>query len=431
MFDGDLPVILFGDHTRRVKLVDQAFVVGAQGIKILHLQTGFDPRFLYYQFPTLDIPNKGYSRHFQYLRKVQFVAAPSEEQPRIVAEIEKQFTRLDAATTALKRVQANLKRYRASVLKAACEGRLVPTEAELARKEGRDYEPADKLLQRILRERRTRWEADTLAKMQASGKPLKDDHWKQKYKEPSAPDTSNLPPLLEGWCWTIAEALADVVDPQPSHRTPPESAKGVPYIGMGDVTKTGQIDRQNARRVSADVLVEHRERYKLRTGDFFIGKIGTIGNPVRIDEPFDYALSANVVLIQPHECPLLFSYMSTGAFNQMLVEGSRATTQAAFGIQKMRALPCPVPPLHEQRRIVQELEEKLSQIDRLFALTFLETIRCSRLRQAILASAFNGELVSQNPTDEPASALLDRVRAERASTTGSKAVRGPKQRRKS
>jgi hypothetical protein len=90
-------------------------------------------------------------------------------------------------TAALKRVQANLKRYRASVLKAAREGRLVPTEAELARKEGRDYEPADKLLQRILRERRARWEADTLAKMQASGKSPKDNNWKQKYKEPPAP----------------------------------------------------------------------------------------------------------------------------------------------------------------------------------------------------------------------------------------------------
>ena len=79
---------------------------------------------------------------------------PLPEQHRIVAEIEKQFTRLDASVAALKRVQANLKRYRASVLKAACEGKLVPIEAELARSEGRDYEPADQLLERILSERR-------------------------------------------------------------------------------------------------------------------------------------------------------------------------------------------------------------------------------------------------------------------------------------
>ena len=77
----------------------------------------------------------------------------------MVAEIEKQFTRLDASIAALKRAQANLKRYRASVLKAACEGKLVPTEAEFAHAEGRDYEPADQLLERILAERCTRWES--------------------------------------------------------------------------------------------------------------------------------------------------------------------------------------------------------------------------------------------------------------------------------
>ena len=83
----------------------------------------------------------------------------SPEQRRIVEAIQTQFTRLDNAVTALQRVKANLKRYRASVLKAACEGRLVPTDAELARSEGRDYEPAGVLLKRLLSERR------------ASGKP--------------------------------------------------------------------------------------------------------------------------------------------------------------------------------------------------------------------------------------------------------------------
>ena len=92
-----------------------------------------------------------------------------------------------------RRVQVNLKRYRASVLKAACEGRLVPTEAELARKEGRTYETGEQLLARILKERRAKWETDQLAKMHAAGKPPKDDDWKKKYKEPEPPDASNLP----------------------------------------------------------------------------------------------------------------------------------------------------------------------------------------------------------------------------------------------
>ena len=150
--------------------------------------------------------------------------------------MEKQFTRLDAATAALKRVQANLKRYRASVLKTACEGRLVPTEAELARQEGRDYEPADNLLQRILRERRARWETDTLAKMQASGKPPKDNNWKQKYKEPSAPDTSNLPPLPEGWCWALlGQAFGVYVGATPSRGVPEYWNGSIPWVSSGEV----------------------------------------------------------------------------------------------------------------------------------------------------------------------------------------------------
>ena len=120
------------------------------------------------------------------------------EQRRIVDALESYFTRLDDAIATLERVQANLKRYRASVLKAAVEGRLVPTEAELARAEGRDYEPASVLLERILAERRRRWEEAELAKMKAKGKAPKDDKWKAKYEEPAAPDTTSCPSCRRG-----------------------------------------------------------------------------------------------------------------------------------------------------------------------------------------------------------------------------------------
>ena len=119
---------------------------------------------------------------------------PLAEQRRIVAGIETQFTRLDASVSALRRAQAHLKRYRASVLKAACEGRLVPTEAELARSEGRDYEPAAVLLERILAERRARWESQ--------------EHRQGKYKEPAPPNTFGLPELPEGWvCATVEHVI--------------------------------------------------------------------------------------------------------------------------------------------------------------------------------------------------------------------------------
>ena len=103
------------------------------------------------------------------MRQIPLLVPPLPEQHRIVAALESYFTRLDDAVATLERVQRNLKRYRASVLKAAVEGRLVPTEAELARVEGRTYEPASVLLERILAERRRRWEDAELAKMKAKG----------------------------------------------------------------------------------------------------------------------------------------------------------------------------------------------------------------------------------------------------------------------
>ncbi len=122
-----------------------------------------------------------------------FPLLPLPEQHRIVAAIETQFTRLDAGVAALRRVQANLRRYRAAVLKAACEGKLVPTEAELARTEGRDYEPAAVLLERILAARREKWVQENP---------------KKKYQEPAGPDVSGLPELPEGWCWATVGELA-------------------------------------------------------------------------------------------------------------------------------------------------------------------------------------------------------------------------------
>ena len=121
---------------------------------------------------------------------------PLPEQRRIVAAIETQFARLDASVAALRRAQANLKRYRASVLKDACEGRLVPAEAELARSGGREYEPAAVLLGRILAERRARWESQ--------------EKRRGKYREPSAPDASALPQLPEGWVWGSLDQLSTI-----------------------------------------------------------------------------------------------------------------------------------------------------------------------------------------------------------------------------
>ena len=171
-----------------------------QGFKSFVLPDKIDSSFVYYYLKCAreTIEGLGGGTTFKEISgtaaaTIPLAVAPLAEQHRIVAEIETQFTRLDASVSALRRAQANLKRYRASVLKAACEGRLVPTEAELARSEGRDYEPAAVLLERILAERRARWESR--------------EKRRGKYKEPSSLDTSALPELPEGWAWAVIEQL--------------------------------------------------------------------------------------------------------------------------------------------------------------------------------------------------------------------------------
>lgn len=354
------------------------------------------------------------------LRKHSIRVAPVAEQRRIVDQIEALFTDLDAAMAALKRVQANLKRYRASVLKAACEGRLVPTEAELARKQGRPYETGEQLLKRILRERRARWEADQLAKMLASGKPPTNDDWKKKYKVPEPPDTSNLPGLPEGWTWAnidiIAETVGGITKGQKRRLT--DILRTVPYLRVANVQR-GYLDLSEMKDIQAteeeindlrlqpnDILFnEGGDRDKLGRGWIWEGQIAEC-----IHQNHVYRAR----LITSDVEPRFVSYFANSAGRRYFMdEGKQTTNLASINLTKLRAFPVPTPPSTEQRRIVAELQRQLEYCDFVVQSCELGVKRASRLRQAILKRAFEGKLVPQDPNDEPASVLLERIRAER------------------
>ena len=149
--------------------------------------------------------------------------------------------------------------------------------------------------------------------------------------------------------------VADTIDPQPSHRTPPIDESGIPYISIKDCDyKTGRIDFEGARKVGRKVLEEQSKRYTLHDGDFVIGKIGTIGNPVFIPPRDDYTLSANVVLVQPNNnlvSPYFLKYsLESDYVNRQFAEAKNSTSQAAFGIQKVRTIKVMNPDLNIQRK---------------------------------------------------------------------------------
>ena len=328
---------------------------------------------------------------------------PIPEQHRIVAEIEKQFTRLDASVAALKRVQANLKRYRASVLKEACEGRLVPTEAALARAEGRDYEPADQLLERILAERRARWESQ--------------EKCRGKYKEQSPPDTSSLPELPEGWVWA---SLALVGEVRLGRQRSPKRAKGPhmrPYLRAANVTWHG-LDLSDVKEM--DFSPHEYEIYQLRRGDILLaeasGSADEVGKPAIWDEQIEGCCFQNTLIrvrAFPATVPYLHRYLMSDARSGALGRAARGVGIHHLGAQRAESWAVALPPLAEQRRIVAEIERRLSVIQQTEATVEANLTRAERLRQSILKRAFEGKLVPQDPNDEPASVLLERIKAER------------------
>lgn len=193
------------------------------------------------------------------------------------------------------------------------------------------------------------------------------------------------------------DKIADMIDPQPSHRTPTEVMNGVPYIGVGDIDYSiRKIKFGEARKVSPAILQEHKERYTLHNGDFIMGKIGTIGKPFVVPLPQNYTLSANVILIQPN-CEKVLSEFLYWQFcsplvTQQLTVGAAATSQPAFGIKKARLLSIRMCGIDQQRRIVSEIEDALSICGSIEQTIDTSLQQAEALRQSILKQAFEGGL---------------------------------------
>ena len=324
---------------------------------------------------------------------------------------------------ALRRTRTNLKRYRAAVLKAACEGRLVPTEAELARAEGRNYESGEQLLARILAERRARWEVDQREKYAKSGKqpPF---NWRAKYEEPAAPDTSELPEVPEGWCWASIESVSiKVVDGV--HKKPNYVAAGVPFVTVRNLTAGAGISFDRLNYVTEEDHREFTKRANPERGDLLVSKDGTLGVVRLIKTDTEFSIFVSVAMIKPVMRQLAeyltYALASPQVQRQMVPKGSGLQH---IHLEDLRADCIPLAPLTEQQRIVAEVERRLSVVDQMEAAVDSGLKRAERLRQAILKRAFEGRLVPQDPNDEPASVLLERIRAERGMVDGDVKKRG-------
>jgi type I restriction enzyme S subunit len=310
---------------------------------------------------------------------------PLPEQRRIVAEIEQQFTRLDAGVAALRRVQANLKRYRAAVLKAACEGLLVPTEAELqsgsgvpplgSQKKRQDatstFETGEQLLARILTERRKNW----------SGR--------GKYKEPEAPNKTNVYPLPIGWRWTNIGQVAEVGTGATPNRGRREYYTGgeIPWVTSGCVNNP-RVDK--ADQFVTSVALDQCNLTVYPPGTLILAMYGE-GKTRGMAAELGLAATTNQALaaIQTPEAIRGFIKVVLWKTYEDIRKSASGGVQPNLNLSLVRAIPVPLPCLAEQTRIVAEVERRLSVVDELESVVTANLQRATRLRQSILQTAFS------------------------------------------
>ena len=376
LIPGSIPESVFASYLIRVRLLEEVY-----------------PKYVAYFFRSGDYwrqitenqagigqPNVNGTK----LAQIKIPVAPLNQQGLIVAEIEKQFSRLDEAVANLNRVKANLKRYKVAVLKAAVEGKLT----EDWRKQHFNIEPASKLLGRMLAERRSKWTG------------------KGKYKELPIPDTTILPRLPLTWTWSSVETIcSDVVDCL--HSTPKWQATGRACLRTTEF-RSGRLDLSDVRYVSQATYEARIQRLTPRENDIVYSREGGIlGLACMIPARLNPCLGQRMMLLRSHALfspNLLMYWLNSPDLLARVRSLTGGSASPHLNVGEVKSFPVPVTPVAEQNAIVAEVERRLSVIEELEATVEANLTRADRLRQSILKDAFSGKLISQGSYNQDGTA---------------------------
>ena len=376
---GDVLVSMTRPNRNAVAIVPAELdgAIGSTGFHVLRARDGVDPRWIFNAVQT-----KSFIASMEDLvqgalypavrpkdiQSYSIPVPPLDEQRIAVAEIEKQFSRLDEAVANLKRVKANLKRYKAAVLKAAVEGHLVPTEADLARNECHSFETGGELLRRVIDSRRK--------------------EWKGKFKEPTAPDNAKLSYLPSGWALASVDQLAQV------------GTGATPNRGRADYFDNGTVPWVTSAVVNERYVDEASEfvtTKALAETNLTLYPIGTLvvamygeGKTrgkcaeLRVSATTNQALAA--LQVDSRVCRYLRMFLEHNYEETRKV--ASGGVQPNLNLSLVRSIVVPLPPLVEQRRIVDEVERHLSLVRGVEAQVDANLKRAERMRQAVLQTAF-------------------------------------------
>ncbi len=403
------PIFLFGDHTRTLKKITTQFVPGADGTKLLQATSVLNSDYAFGMLRAVKLPDRGYSRHFQFLRDAQIPLAPLPEQKRIADKLDATLARVDACRERLARVAPIIKRFRQSVLAAATSGRLT---ADWRAQQGHGHENND---DNVLQ--------GNTHLGQESDSSTDNTH-------PS--ENSSISTTLLGWrevvfSEIVSESLVGLV--RPSAEQSEYESNGVFYLKMNNIGE--QWGSSTEKKVYVTCSQDEFDRYKLRVGDWLFNTRNSaelVGKScVWRGEAAVFNNNILRVRFKGGVCPDFIEIYFRSPQGRKALESVKSATTSVAAIYQRSLLvqKVPLPDLSEQTEIVRRVETLFAFADRLEARLAGATSAAERLTPSLLAKAFRGELVPQDPSDEPASELLKRLAAQREAV-GSKPKRGRK-----
>lgn len=386
-----------------------------------------EKQFLYYgtTYYLDELKKKVRGSGMQHIAKgefdgTKFLLPPLNEQKRIVKKLEGLLSDLDAAVESLTAALEKLKDYRRSVLKAAVEGELTREWREANQPA---LEPATELLTHILQERQERWDTEQRAKGRKNAL----------YEEPAVPDLSSLSELPEGWVWATLNQLSWGSGYGTSERSDHEFS-GIPILRIPNI-QNGSIDLSNLKFASEDLEIDARS--SLKTGDIVIirtnGSRDLIGRAAVVVNEFETAhyFASYLIRFRLIQNSTLHRWVNAIWSSEPLrqfIEERAATSAGQYNISmtSLESLPIPLPPENEQEQILKIVGQSFAAANELESNIKTQLTQAEQTRQSLLEEAFSGKLVPQDPNDEPAIVLLERIREEKIRATQEAKVSKPK-----
>jgi type I restriction enzyme S subunit len=347
--------------------------------------------------------------------------APSNEQKRIVTRIEELQARSRRASEALETIPDLIDQLRQSILSSAFRGDLTKE----WREKQTNIEPAKVLLNRIRAERRKRWEEAELEKLRERG--LSEEKFKEafanrrkQYKEPFSANTDNLPELPKQWCWASIDELSSLVTKgsSPNWQGFNYVSAGIPFVRSQNVLSR-ELNLSDLAFLPKSFNTKER-RSILMTDDVLINIVGaSIGRTALANEKVhggNVNQAVAVIRLIPGGMlpPLLVDFLLSPRGQDQIHGGKVDVARANLSLTDISTIVIPLPPAVEQTELNTHLNKNMTVLSHLKDVLAELKVLHTDLDQAILSKAFRGGLVPQNPNDEPASILLERIRQEKA-----------------